>query len=108
MSNSDYSSRGGSERGPMPKISIVSLGDDHGNGGNGAARTTRDSRSALSYGNDDDSNSDASSRGGSERGPMPKISIMSLGEEIGSGGNGAARTTHDSRSAFSMGNTDEG
>ena len=47
--------------------------------------------------------SDNSSLGGSERGVMaPKISIMRLGDgDIGSGGNGAARTTHDSKSLSS-------
>ena len=46
--------------------------------------------------------SDCSSRGGSERGALPKISIMRLGDE-----NGTARTTHDSRSVVSYSNEDE-
>ena len=49
LGDSDCSSRGGSERGALPKISIMKLGDD-----NGAARTTHDSRSEVSFSNDDE------------------------------------------------------
>jgi len=51
--------------------------------------------------------SDASSRGGSERGGAPKISIMRLGDDMGVSGAIGARTTHDSRSIVSLSNEED-
>lgn len=75
------SSQGGSERGfAMPKISIVSLGEDTNNNANDA-RTTGDSRSAASY------DASSSARGGY----MGAISVSSLSQGPSEGASKANR-----------------